>query len=98
MNQFQNDLQHLDVGEYHAQNLVPCEQANYTNTDPNTSRLFGFVCFGCFRCAGCVGCGGCGGCGGCAGVLVVRDAVVVVQGVEDAVVAVDAESFGFRQG
>ncbi|WP_075050798.1 hypothetical protein [Bacillus testis] len=69
MNEFQSQLQTLNLGDYYTSELVPWNQTAYSTDD---SRLigFGFGCFGCFFCFGCGGfgrCGGCGGCGRCGG-------------------------------
>ncbi|MBO0998060.1 heterocycloanthracin/sonorensin family bacteriocin [Bacillus sp. SD075] len=67
MNEFQNQLQMLNVDDFQVSQPVPWEQVpqQYSMED---SRLIGLGCFGCFLCFGCFGCGGCGGrCGGCGG-------------------------------
>ncbi|MGG4152478.1 heterocycloanthracin/sonorensin family bacteriocin [Peribacillus muralis] len=67
MNEFQNQLQMLNVDDFQVSQPVQWEQTQpqYAMED---SRLIGFGCFGCFLCFGCAGCGGCGGrCGGCGG-------------------------------
>ncbi|MFF2287930.1 heterocycloanthracin/sonorensin family bacteriocin [Peribacillus butanolivorans] len=77
MNEFQNQLQMLNVDDFQVSQPVLWEQ----NQQPfmEDSRLFGFGCFGlgfglgcfgcfgCFRCGGCGGCFRCGGCGRCGG-------------------------------
>ncbi|NRG43989.1 heterocycloanthracin/sonorensin family bacteriocin [Bacillus sp. CRN 9] len=76
MNDFQNELQRLNIGDFQANQAVPWDQSQY-NIDQ--SRLCGgcvgffpcFFCFGCFNCFRCGGrcgrCGGCGRCGRCGG-------------------------------
>lgn len=73
LNEFQNQIQNLDVGEFHAQQLVPSQQGEVYSNDARLCvglGLGGFGiggCFGCFSCFGCGGCGGCARCGGCGG-------------------------------
>lgn len=67
MNEFQNQLQMLNVDDFQVTQPVPWEQ-NQPQYSMEDSRLIGVGCFGCFLCFGCFGCGGCGGrCGGCGG-------------------------------
>lgn len=66
MNDFQNQIQMLNVSDFQTSEVIPWNQSQYSMDD--SSRLIGFGGFGCFFCFGCFGCGGCGGrCGGCGG-------------------------------
>ncbi|RDY72663.1 heterocycloanthracin/sonorensin family bacteriocin [Halobacillus trueperi] len=67
MNEFQNQIQNLDVGEYRAQQLVPSQQQEVYSNDARLCVGLGFGIGGCFGCFSCFGCGGCGGCARCAG-------------------------------
>ncbi|PHF96627.1 heterocycloanthracin/sonorensin family bacteriocin [Bacillus wiedmannii] len=68
MNQFQQELQSLNLNDYQTGNVVYWDQQQnqypYYYIQDDARR-----CGGCGGCGGrCGGCGGCGGrCGGCAG-------------------------------
>ncbi|MFT9598296.1 heterocycloanthracin/sonorensin family bacteriocin [Mesobacillus sp.] len=74
MNNFQNELQMLNVGDFQATQPVSWDQNQYQSGDERIflglggfGGCFGFSCFfSCFGCGGCFRCGGCGGCGRCA--------------------------------
>ncbi|WP_307268053.1 heterocycloanthracin/sonorensin family bacteriocin [Peribacillus sp. V2I11] len=70
MNEFQNQLQNLNVDDFQVTQPVPWEQNQY-NLDDSSRQFIGvggcFGCFGCFLCFGCFGCGRCGRCGRCGG-------------------------------
>ncbi|PGC32610.1 heterocycloanthracin/sonorensin family bacteriocin [Bacillus pseudomycoides] len=65
MNEFQQELQSLNLNDYHPGNVVYWDNQNqypYYYAQEDARR-----CGGCGRCGGfgrCFGCGGCGGCGG----------------------------------
>ncbi|MBT2254739.1 heterocycloanthracin/sonorensin family bacteriocin [Priestia megaterium] len=78
MNNFQNELQMLDVGDFQANQAIPWDPNNM-DQDRQLGIFFRcfscfscftcfncFNCFNCFRCSNCFRCGGnCGGrCGG----------------------------------
>lgn len=81
MNEFQQELQALNLNDYQSGNVVYWDQQNqypyyYINDDARRCggcgggfRCGGFRCggFRCFGCFGCFGCFNCGGCGGCGG-------------------------------
>ena len=67
MNEFQQELQSLNLNDYQPGNVVYWDNQNqypyYYYTQEDARR-----CGGCGRCGGfgrCFGCGGCGGCFGC---------------------------------
>ncbi|KFM99388.1 heterocycloanthracin/sonorensin family bacteriocin [Bacillus clarus] len=70
MNEFQQEIQSLNLNEYQPSNVVYWDQQNqypYYYIQDDARRCGG--CGGCGRCGGCGGrCGGCAGrCGGCIG-------------------------------
>ncbi|MED3574662.1 heterocycloanthracin/sonorensin family bacteriocin [Cytobacillus praedii] len=82
MNNFQNELQMLNVGDFQATQAVPWDQyQNYTDQDRQFVGLgFGFGrcfscfncfncfnCFSCFRCSNCFNCFRCSNCSRCGG-------------------------------
>ncbi|MFD6439980.1 heterocycloanthracin/sonorensin family bacteriocin [Peribacillus sp. NPDC060186] len=66
MNEFQNQLQMLNVDDFQVSQPVLWDQYQqpYMEDSRQFGLGFGFGCFGCFLCFGCFGCGRCGGCGG----------------------------------
>lgn len=82
MNDFQNELQRLNLGEFQSSEVVPWDQNQYYMAQARQCGggfnrcfrcfscffCFFFTCFNCFNCFGCSRCGGCGGhCGRCGG-------------------------------
>lgn len=76
MNEFQQELQALNLNAYQPGNVVYWDQQQnqypyyYTQDDARRCGGCGGRCGGCGgRCGGCGGgrCGGCGGCVGCVG-------------------------------
>lgn len=74
MNEFYNQLQMLDVNDFHSSPVVPWDPNQYAMNDSRQFigiggcigfGCFGFGCFGCFGCGGFGRCGGCGRCGRC---------------------------------
>jgi heterocycloanthracin/sonorensin family bacteriocin len=68
MNNFQNELQMLNIGDFQATEAVPWDlNQYYIDQTRRCGCGGGFRCGGCgggFRCGGCGGCFRCGGCGG----------------------------------
>ncbi|WP_163099789.1 heterocycloanthracin/sonorensin family bacteriocin [Peribacillus alkalitolerans] len=83
MNDFQRELQMLNVGDFQATQAVPWDQNQYyTDQDRQFinfgfgqcfrcfscfSCFFCFNCFSCFRCSNCSRCSRCGGGHRCGG-------------------------------
>ncbi|WP_121612664.1 heterocycloanthracin/sonorensin family bacteriocin [Mesobacillus foraminis] len=68
MNNFQNELQSLNLGDFNVNQAVPWDQNQYYADD---SRQFGVIgigfgrCFSCFRCHNCFSCFSCFSCFRC---------------------------------
>lgn len=73
MNNFQNELQMLNVGDFQSYEAVPWDQNQYIDSSRQFGIGFGFGfrcfscfscfscffnCFNCFRCSNCFRCGG----------------------------------------
>ncbi|WDL98346.1 heterocycloanthracin/sonorensin family bacteriocin [Alicyclobacillus sp. ALC3] len=58
MSDFKKNIQKLDLGDLHAEQVKPTDNKNDVETVL-------WRCGGCYRCGGCGGCYRCGGCGGC---------------------------------
>ncbi|WP_374722834.1 heterocycloanthracin/sonorensin family bacteriocin, partial [Peribacillus tepidiphilus] len=70
MNDFYNDLQTLNIGDFQANEAIPWDQNQYYYMD--TDRQWGggfrcFSCFSCFFCFNCFSCSNCFRCSNCAG-------------------------------
>ncbi|MDR9855444.1 heterocycloanthracin/sonorensin family bacteriocin [Paenibacillus sp. VCA1] len=77
MNEFQKDLQNLNVGQFTSTGVTPLSGQNqYYAGDPRLCVGICFFCAGfcggfcscsnCFRCSSCFSCAGCARCGSCA--------------------------------
>ncbi|WP_141432736.1 heterocycloanthracin/sonorensin family bacteriocin [Bacillus sp. 03113] len=66
MNDFQNDLQRLNVGDFHANEAIPWDQNQYYLDQARQCGGFNcFRCFSCFFCFFCVSCFNCFRCSNC---------------------------------
>ncbi len=69
MNNFQNELQMLNVNDFQANEAIPWDQSQYY-VDQDQDRQFGsffrcFSCFNCFNCSNCFRCSNCFHCSNC---------------------------------
>ena len=60
MNNFQNELQMLNVDDFQVNQAIPWDQSQYY-VDQDQDRQFGafFRCFSCFTCFNCFNCSNC---------------------------------------
>jgi heterocycloanthracin/sonorensin family bacteriocin len=64
MNNFHNELQSLNLGDFQATNAIPWDNSQYYDDQQRQIGLI-FSCFSCFRCSNCFTCFTCFSCFNC---------------------------------